>query len=367
MTKTALDRVVNFNPGPAVLPVPVLEQAQAELLNFQGTGMSIMEISHRAKEFVDVLERGEQALRRLMGISKDYEVLFLQGGASLQFTMVPMNLYQKNKPVDVFHTGQWTKKAIAELDKVATYKIVASSESEKFKKIPSFQASALNPDASYVYLASNNTIVGSQWPSYPDTGAIPLVADMTSDILCRKVDVSRFGLIFAGAQKNLGPAGVTVVIIRKDLSERAGVKVPTMLQYRTHIKDKSLYNTPPTFAVYITTLFLEWMEKEGGISEIEKRNREKAKRLYTFVDNSEFYEALIEKESRSLMSVVFRIKTGDQDLESKFVKESKAAGLIGLKGHRSVGGLRASLYNAQSIEGVKALVDFMKDFEQKNS
>ncbi|OVE77724.1 phosphoserine transaminase [bacterium F11] len=361
--KTLSQRVANFNAGPAVLPVSVLEKAQAELLHFQKSGMSIMEMSHRSKEFMAILEGAEARLRRLLGISNDYEVLFLQGGASLQFSMVPLNLYQSGKPVDVIHTGYWTKKAIAELEKSASYRVVASSESNGFKKIPEVKKSDFHSDASYVYIASNNTIYGTQWSSFPETGDVPLVADMTSDILSRKIDCSRFGVIFAGAQKNVGPAGLTLVIIRKDLAERADAKLPSMLQYRTHIKGKSLYNTPPAFSIYICALVLEWMENQGGISAIEKQNREKAQSLYDFIDQSDFYEGIVDKSNRSIMNVVFRTK-GSEEVEAKFVSEAKANGLVGLKGHRSVGGLRASLYSAQTQESVNQLIDFMKEFEK---
>jgi len=359
-------RVFNFNAGPAVLPLPVLEKAREELLNYGGCGMSVMEMSHRSKEFEEILSRTEASLRRILRIPDDYAVLFLQGGASLQFSMIPMNLYLKGQPVEIIHSGSWTEKAIAEHKKLCEYHIVASSESEKFLRLPSWQGVAFNPNASYVYMCSNNTIFGTQFREFPDTGNVPLVADMSSDILSRAIDVSRFGLIFAGAQKNLGPSGVTLVIIRKDLVERAAKELPTMLQYRIHVKNNSLYNTPPTFGIYVCGLVLDWIEAEGGLPAIEKRNDEKARILYEAIDASGLFYGPVEKNSRSRMNVVFRVKGDNEDLEKKFVSEAAAAGLAGLKGHRSVGGLRASIYNAHPVEGVRALVDFMKEFERKN-
>ncbi|MCD6291225.1 MAG: 3-phosphoserine/phosphohydroxythreonine transaminase [Anaerolineae bacterium] len=358
-------RVFNFNPGPAALPVPVLEQVRDELLNFSGTGMSVMEMSHRSKAFAEIVERAEGGFRRVMGIPDEYAVLFLQGGASLQFAMVPMNLALEGKPVDVIDTGNWTQKAIGELEKLASYRIAASTAGEGYTRLPRREELDLHPDASYVYMASNNTIRGTQWAWFPDTGDVPLVADMSSDILSRPVDVSQFGLIFAGAQKNAGPAGVTIVIVRKDLAERASKDLPTMLQYRTHIGKRSLFNTPPTFGIYVVSLVLDWVEREGGLAEMARRNEEKAELLYSAIDASAFYECPVEESSRSRMNVVFRIRGGDEELEKRFASEAEAAGLVGVKGHRSVGGLRASLYNAQTVEGVRALVDFMKEFEQK--
>jgi len=362
------NRVFNFNAGPAALPLAVLEKAQGELVNFGSSGMSVMEMSHRSKDFEAILARADSGLRRLLGISADYSVLFLGGGASLQFAMVPMNLFQKEKPVDMIHTGSWTEKAIKDLQKIGALNIAASTEADKFRRLPRPEEIKLNPDASYVYLCSNNTIEGTEYFEFPKTGTVPLVADMSSDILSHKFDVSQFGLIFAGAQKNLGPAGVTVVIIRKDLAERADKNLPAMLQYRTHIKENSLYNTPPAFAVYMVALVAEWVEKEGGLEAMEKRNAEKAKILYDAIDNSrEYYTCPVEKKDRSRMNVVFRIKGGNEVLEEKIVAEAKGAGLVGLKGHRSVGGLRASIYNAHPLEGVKSLVGFMNEFAKKNA
>ncbi len=359
-------RIFNFNAGPAVLPLPVLEKARDEMVNYGGSGMSVMEMSHRSKEFENILARTDASLRRILRIPDDYAVLFLQGGASLQFSMVPMNLYLKGQPVDIIHSGSWTEKAIAEHKKLCEYNIVASSEADKFLRLPSLQGVAFNPAASYVYMCSNNTIFGTQFRELPDTGGVPLAADMSSDILSRDFDVTRFGLIFAGAQKNLGPSGVTLVIIRKDLVERAPKELPTMLQYRIHVKNNSLYNTPPTFGIYICGLVLDWIEAEGGLPAIEKRNDEKAQILYDAIDASGLFYGPVEKSSRSRMNVVFRVKGDNEDLEKKFASEAGAAGLAGLKGHRSVGGLRASIYNAHPVEGVRALVDFMKEFERKN-
>ena len=359
-------RIHNFSAGPAVLPLSVLEQVRAELLNYAGSGMSVMEMSHRSPEFEGILDRTEQCLRRVLGVPEDYAVLFIQGGASLQFSMVPMNLYTEGHPIDAIHTGVWTEKAIEEMAKVAKHRIAGTSEPFKFRRLPRPEEIRLSADASYVHVCSNNTVFGTQWNKFPDTGAVPLVADMSSDILSRPVDISKFGLIFAGAQKNAGPSGVTLVILRKALAEKAPATLPTMLQYRTYVKNKSLYNTPPTFGIYVVGLVAEWIEKQGGLREVQRKNEEKADLLYNFVDASGFYRAPVEKQDRSRMNVVIRIKEGDEELEKKFAKESEAAGLSGLKGHRSAGGLRASIYNAMGIEGVSALVAFMKEFQKRN-
>ncbi len=360
-------RIFNFNPGPAVLPPAVLEQAREELVNWNGSGMSVMEMSHRSKEFEGILARAEHRLREVLGISDAYAVLFLQGGASQQFAMAPMNLARKGKPVDVLHTGAWTQKAIEEIKKVAECRLAASTEAEQFRRLPRKDELQFRPDASYVHLCSNNTIEGTQWRDPPNTRAIPLVADMSSDICSRPVDVSRFGLIFAGAQKNLGPAGVTVVIIRKDLAERGNEQIPLIFQYRTHIKHQSLYNTPPTYAIYIVQLVLEWIKAEGGLPALAHRNEEKARLLYEAIEASRLYYCPVAQADRSSMNVVFRI-TGDKDaLEHAFAKEATVAGLVGLKGHRSVRGLRASIYNAHPIEGIQALVAFMREFERTHA
>jgi phosphoserine aminotransferase len=361
----ATKRAFNFNAGPGALPLPVLERIREELLDWRGSGMSVMEMSHRSPEFESINAGAEQKLRNLLGISDDYAVIFVQGGGSMQFTMAPMNLCLPGKPVDVLHTGAWTAKAIGELKKGILHHIAASTESEKFARLPRRDEMKFSPDASYVHICTNNTIEGTQWTTLPETGNVPLVADMSSDIASRPVDVKKYGVIFAGAQKNLGPSGVTVVIIRKDLAERADKNLPTLLQYRTHIKEKSLYHTPPTFAVYIVGLVLEWIESEGGIPGIEKRNETKAKLLYDTIESSGgFYSCPVEKASRSRMNVVFRVAGGDDSIEKKFATEAAAARLVGTPGHRSVGGMRVSLYNAVTLEAVEALTAFMREFRR---
>ena len=359
------DRIFNFSAGPGVMPEPVLEQARDELLNFQNFGMSVMEMSHRSPEFEGILAHAERGLRQNMNIPDDYAVLFLQGGASLQFSMAPLNLYLPGKPIDVLHTGAWTEKAIEEIKKVAECRLAASTEAEKFRRLPRPAEIELNPDASYVHICSNNTIFGTPWRSFPSSGDVPLVADMSSDILSRPIDVSKFGLIFAGAQKNIGPAGVTIVIIRKDLVERVPANTPTMLQYKTHLKNNSLYNTPPTFGIYMIGLVMDWIQAEGGVIGIEEHNEAKARLLYNAIDAGDFYYGPVEKPDRSYMNVNFRLHGDDEALEKKFAQEAESAGLSGLKGHRSVGGIRASIYNAMPLEGVQALVNFMREFERK--
>jgi len=360
-------RAFNFNAGPAALPLPVLERIREELLDYRGAGMSVMEMSHRSAEFEAINDKTEQGLRRLLAIPDDYAVLFLQGGGSLQFAMVPMNLYIPGKPVDVLHTGSWTAKAIEELKRLAQHRLAASTEADKFTRLPRKDEISLSPDASYVYVCTNNTIEGTQWSAMPETGAVPLVADMSSDVASRPMDVGKFGLIFAGAQKNLGPAGATIIIMRRDLAERADEKVAKILQYRTHIKEKSLYHTPPTFAVYIVGLMVEWIESEGGLAGISKRNDAKAAKLYDAIEASGgYYRCPVEKDSRSKMNVVFRVAGGEEAVEKRFAKEAEAARLVGVKGHRSVGGMRASLYNAVTLEAVDALVSFMREFQRKN-
>ena len=359
-----IKRAHNFNAGPAALPLPVLERIREELLDCRGTGMSVMEMSHRSPEFEAINNAAEQNLRKLLAIPEDYAVLFLQGGGSLQFSMVPMNLALPGKPVDVLHTGAWTAKAIGELKKGILHRIAASTEAEKFVRVPGAAEIQHSPDASYTYLCTNNTIEGTQYHEVPASAA-PLVADMSSDIASRPIDVSKFGLIFAGAQKNLGPSGVTVVIVRKDLAERADKNLPTTLQYRTFIKEKSLYNTPPTFAVYVLGLVTEWMAGEGGAAGMQKRNGAKAKLLYDTIDSSDsFYRCPVEKSSRSLMNVVFRIAGGDEAVEKDFAKGAAAASLVGTPGHRSVGGMRISLYNAVGQDSVEALVSYMREFQR---
>jgi len=362
-------RAHNFNAGPAALPLPVLERIGEELLDYRGTGMSVMELSHRSAEFEAINDAAEQNLRKLLAIPADYAVIFVQGGGSMQFSMAPMNLALPGKPVDVLHTGAWTAKAISELKKGTLHNIAATTEPVKFTRVPRADEIHLSADASYTYFCTNNTIEGTQYHALP-TSAAPLVADMSSDIASRPVDVSKFGLIFAGAQKNLGPSGVTLVIVRKDLAERADKNLPTVLQYRTHIKEKSLYHTPPTFAVYILGLVTEWIANEGGLAGIQKRNDAKAGLLYETIDASAgFYSCPVEKTSRSLMNVVFRVggsaaSPGDEALEKEFAKQAAAAGLVGTPGHRSVGGMRASLYNAVGMSDVEALTHFMKEFHR---
>jgi len=361
----AAKRVHNFNAGPGALPLPVLERIREELLDWRGSGMSVMEMSHRSPEFESINAAAEQKLRTLLGISDDYAVIFVQGGGSMQFTMAPMNLALPGKPIDVLHTGTWTAKAIGELKKGFLHNIAASTESEKFARLPRREEMKFSPEASYVHLCTNNTIEGTEWTALPETGATPIVADMSSDIASRPVDVKKYGLIFAGAQKNLGPSGVTIVIIRKDLAERADKNLPTLLQYRTHVKEKSLYHTPPTFAIYIVGLVLEWIEARGGISGMVKRNEAKAGLLYDTIESSGgFYSCPVEKSSRSKMNVVFRVANGDEAVEKKFANEAAAAGLVGTPGHRSVGGMRVSLYNAVEPAAVEALTGFMLEFQR---
>lgn len=365
LSPQAIRRVSNFNAGPGALPLPVLERIREELLDWHGSGMSVMEMSHRSPEFESIIAAAEQKLRGLLGISDDYAVIFLQGGGSMQFTMAPMNLCLAGKPVDVLHTGMWTAKAIGELKKGVLHHIAASTEAEKFARLPRKDEIRFSPDASYVHICTNNTIEGTQWSAPPETGSVPLVADMSSDIASRTIDVNKYGVIFAGAQKNLGPSGVTIVILRKDLAERADKNLPTILQYRTHIKEKSLYHTPPTFAVYIVGLVLEWIESAGGVAAIEKRNDAKAKLLYdTLETSSGFYRCPVENSSRSKMNVVFRVAGGNESIEQQFAVEAAAAGLAGTPGHRSVGGLRVSLYNAVTLEAVEALNGFMREFQR---
>jgi len=357
-------RVANFNAGPGALPLAVLERIREELLDWRGSGMSVMEMSHRSPEFEGINADAEARLRRLLAIPEEYAVIFLQGGGSMQFTMAPMNLCLPGKPVDVLHTGTWTAKAIGELKKGVLHNIAASTESEKFARLPRRDEMKFSPDASYVHICTNNTIEGTQWTELPKTAA-PLVADMSSDIASKPVDVQRFGLIFAGAQKNLGPSGATVVIVRKDLAERADKNLPTLLQYRTHIKEKSLYHTPPTFAIYVIGLVLEWIEKEGGVAGIEKRNDAKAKALYDTIESSGgFYSCPVAKSDRSKMNVVFRVASGDETVEKQFGTEAAMHGLVGTPGHRSVGGMRVSLYNAVEPAAVESLVNFMREFHR---
>jgi phosphoserine aminotransferase len=360
------NRVYNFNPGPAVLPEPVLKEVQENLMALPNVGMSILEISHRSSTFENILNETIENLRKLANIPQNYKILFLGGGASLQFSMVPLNLMPPKNKADYIVTGSWSKKAVKEAKRVGTVNIAASTEEENFKRIPKQEELKLDPDASYVHYTSNNTIFGTEWHYIPEVGNVPLVCDMSSDIFSYPFDVSKFGLIYAGAQKNLGPAGVTIVIIREDLLERSQDTLHTMLNYKIYAENNSLYNTPPVFGIYIVGLVAKWLLSIGGLEAIAKINDEKAKLIYDAIDNSNgFYRGHAEKDSRSKMNITFRLP--NEDLEKQFVKEATERGLVGLKGHRSVGGLRASVYNAFPIEGAKALVEFMKEFQQKNS
>jgi phosphoserine aminotransferase len=361
---TTTTRVFNFSAGPAVLPLDVLEQAQRDLLSLPGVGMSILEISHRSKPFEDILAGCEADLRALGGIPSNYHVLFLQGGASLQFSMVPMNLLTAQSSADYIVTGAWSQKAVKEAKRVGGVKIAATTESENFTRVPAQGELKLDPAAAYMHYTTNNTIFGTEFQYVPETGGVPLVADASSDIFSRPIDVGKYALIYAGAQKNLAPAGVTLVILRDDMLKRTPASLPTMLQYGVHAENKSMYNTPPVFAIYIMRLVLAWLLKQGGLAESDRRNARKADKLYAAIDRTEFYRGHATKDSRSRMNVTFRLPS--EELEKKFAKEATAAGLDGLKGHRSVGGMRASIYNAFPEEGVDALVQFMADFERKN-
>ncbi|MDK9707722.1 MAG: 3-phosphoserine/phosphohydroxythreonine transaminase [Desulforhopalus sp.] len=357
------DRVFNFSPGPATLPYEVLQQAGQDVVNFQQTGIGLIEISHRSKEFIAVAEQTEANFRELMGIPNNYKVLFLQGGASSQFFMVPMNLLGPGKKATYLNTGVWSKKAIKEAKLFGEIAVPFSSEETGFKRVPKPGEYSTDSDSEYLYYVSNNTIYGTQFPDLPVSEKM-LVSDMSSDILSRPIDVSKFGLIFAGAQKNLGPAGVTLVIIREDLLTRTPANIPTMLSYKTHADKDSMFNTPPCFAIYVVGEVLKWLKKIGGVPAIEKINQEKAGLLYAAIDRTDYYRGHAERDSRSLMNIPFNLPT--KELEAKFIAEATAIGLNGLKGHRSVGGCRASLYNAFPREGVVKLVEFMQEFERKN-
>ncbi len=357
-------RVFNFSAGPAVLPEPVLAQARDEMLDWHGSGMSVMEMSHRGKEFESIIAQAEADLRELMGIPANYKVLFLQGGATLQFSMVPANLMGVAGRADYVHTGEWAKKAIAEAKKYGAVQIAASAEDRNFSYAPPQAAMVLDPKAAYVHVTTNETIGGVEYHWVPETGAVPLVADMSSHILSRPIDVSRYGVIYAGAQKNIGPAGLTIVIVRDDLLGHAVKGTPTMLDYKAMADNQSMLNTPPTYAVYIAGLVFQWLKGVGGLARMEAMNREKAGLLYDAIDRGGLYSSPVQKSDRSLMNVPFRLK--DESLDDAFLKEAKAAGMIQLKGHRSVGGMRASIYNAMPLEGVRALVAFMADFESRH-
>ena len=357
-------RIYNFNPGPATLPLPVLEDVQKELLNYQGSGMSVMEISHRSIWFENIIEDAVARAKRLLSLDDRFTVLFIQGGASLQFAMIPMNFLPAGKSADYVNTGTWSTKAIkeAEIQKKA-HNVVASSEDRDFAYIP--KNIQFNKDAAFAHITSNNTIKGTQWHEFPDTGSAPIISDMSSDIFSRRLDVDKFGMIYAGAQKNIGPSGICMVIIRDDMFKLIPEGIPSMLDYNTFLKKKSLYNTPPTFSIYTVQLVLKWIEETvGGMDAMERQNQKKAKILYDCIDASDFFRGTADEDSRSLMNVTFRLP--NEDLEKKFIEEATNSGLGGLKGHRSVGGCRASIYNAMPVEGVQALVDFMEKFEKTN-
>ena len=357
------NRIFNFAAGPAVMPLPVLEEAQKDLVALPGVGMSVMEISHRSKTFEDILNRAISDVRELAGVPSNYKILMLQGGASLQFSMVPMNLLTPGSVADYIDTGSWARKGLKEAGRVGKVNVAATTKGENYARIPEPAEIKYTSGAAYVHMTSNNTIEGTQWKALPTLGNAPLVSDSSSDIFSRPIDVSSHALIYAGAQKNLGPSGVTLVIIREDLLARSQDTLPTMLNYRVHADNNSLYNTPNTFGIYLLGLTMKWLKSLGGLTEIAKINERKAAKLYAEIDRSGFYRGTAQKSSRSVMNVTFRLAT--EELEKLFVKETTAAGLDGLKGHRDVGGMRASIYNAFPEKGVDALVEFMKEFERK--
>ncbi len=360
---TIVHRVYNFSAGPAVLPLSVLEEIQRDLISLPGVGMSILEISHRSVPFEKILAEAEADIRALANIPPNYKVVFLQGGASLQFSMVPMNLLTPGSTADYIDGGSWAEKAVKEARKIGNVNVAATTKGENYARIPRQDELKLTPNAAYVHMTSNNTIEGTEYKDLPEVGNVPLVSDTSSDMFSKPIDVTRHALIYSGAQKNMGPAGVTVVIIREDLLQRSQKSLPTMLNYAVHAENGSLYNTPPAFAVYTMGLVMKWLRREGGLAAIEKVNVRKAGKLYAEIDRTGFYRGTAQKAQRSLMNVTFRLPS--EDLEKQFVKESTAAGLDGLKGHRSVGGMRASIYNAFPEDGVDALVGFMRDFEAR--
>jgi len=358
------ERIFNFSAGPAVLPVPVLEEAQRDMVSLPGVGMSVMEISHRSKTFDDIIGRSEANLRDLLNIPANYHILFLQGGASLQFSMVPMNFLPTDSSAGYVLTGSWGKKALKEAKKVGAVSVAATMADGGFTRVPSRDEMSLSPHAAYVHITSNETIEGVQWKREPSVGDVPLVVDSSSDILSREIDVTKYGLIYAGAQKNMGPSGVTLVIIRDDLLQRIPDNLPTMLDYRIHVENKSLYNTPNTWGIYIMGLVCKWLQDQGGLAGMEQQNEEKAQLIYDAIDATDFYRGHADLDCRSTMNVTFRLPA--EELDKKFIAEATAQGLDGLKGHRSVGGIRASIYNAFPRAGVETLVSFMKDFERRN-
>ena len=355
------DRIYNFSAGPSMLPYDVLQDVADNLANYKGSGQSVMEMSHRSPEFETIITEAEQNLKEILNIPSNYKVLFIQGGATLQFAMIPLNLLRSSKKADYVITGQWAKKAAEEATKFGDINITASSEESKFTYVPKVKKEDFRSDADYVHITTNNTIYGTRFPYTPDTGDIPLVGDMSSDILSEKINVSKYGLIYAGAQKNIGPAGLTIVIIREDLIGFADKNIPTYLDFKIHADNKSMYNTPPCFPIYVAGEVFKKIKREGGISAIEKANAEKAKKLYDCIDESKLFSCPVVKEDRSFMNVVFM--TGNAELDKKFTTEAKKEGLYNLDGHRSIGGMRASIYNSMPMEGVEKLVEFMKKFE----
>lgn len=355
-----MERVYNFSAGPSTLPESVLKKAAAELVNYQETGMSVMEMSHRSKPFQEIVDKAETLIRSLLGVPENYAVLFLQGGASTQFAMVPLNLFWRNGKAEYVDTGRWSVKAIQEGEKYGTVRVVASSKNKNYSYIP--EVPNPSPDSDYLHITTNNTIYGTRFTAFPRTGEVPLVADMSSNLFSEIIDVSAFGCIYAGAQKNLGPAGTTLVIIRENLVGKHTDSTPTMLRYETHVKGKSLYNTPPCYGIYMIKLVLEWIEELGGLEEMERRNHEKAEILYDFLDDSTAFKGTVRREDRSLMNIPFLLSS--DELNANFIEEAEKRGFVNLKGHRSVGGMRASIYNAMPREGVIALRDFMAEFEK---
>jgi phosphoserine aminotransferase len=358
------ERIHNFSAGPAVLPVPVLEQAQREMLSLPGIGMSVMEISHRSKPFDEIINSADAGLRELLGVPEGYHILFLQGGASLQFSMLALNFLPKDGSADYILTGSWGKKAVKEAKKCGNVSIAATMADGGFTRVPGQDELTLDPHAAYVHLTTNETIEGVEWKTEPDTGAVPLVADASSDILSHPIPVEKYSLIYAGAQKNMGPSGVTLVIVKDDLLKRIPDGLHTMLDYRTHVENKSLYNTPNTWGIYIINLVCQWLKEKGGLAGMHRENQAKSQLLYDAIDATAFYRGHADPDSRSIMNVTYRLPS--EELEKKFCAEATAQGLDGLKGHRSVGGIRASIYNAFPIEGVEALVSFMQEFEKSN-
>lgn len=359
-----MGKIYNFGAGPAVLPQAVLEQARAELVDWHGSGMSVMEMSHRGREFMEIAATAEADLRELLGIPAQYKVLFLQGGASLQFAMIPLNLLRGRKGADYINTGEWSKKAIAQAKRLCTVNVAASSEAQKFTTVPDRSTWRLDAGAAYVHYTPNETIGGVEFQEIPDTGDVPLVADCSSTILSRPLDVGRFGLIYAGAQKNIGPSGLTIVIVREDLLGQAAEGTPTMLDYKVHADNQSMYNTPPCYAWYIAGLTFQWLKRQGGLDGMARINERKAAKLYAAIDGSGgFYRNPVERRYRSWMNVPFTL--AETTLDEPFLKDAKAAGLLQLKGHRSVGGMRASIYNGMPEEGIDTLISFMQDFQKR--